>query len=139
MSNKNTLKPQKLDTSPEKQSERGKKKSLIKALNTRKYCDDGCPIYPCSLMSLSLSSKQEGKKPLCMLKHMPVKLKQQFLNIYSGDQDDMTKEINNVLTDIAQDITFIVKEGNVGKSMRYKAKYLDSLLKVKNSMKEKPK
>ena len=136
MGNLNNLRPQKLDTSPEKQSERGKKKSLIKALNTRKYCDDGCPIYPCSLMSLSQSSKQQGGKALCMLKHMPVKLKQQFLNIYSGDEDDMTKEINNVLTDIAQDITLIVKSGDIGKSMRYKAKYLDSLLKVKKSMKK---
>ena len=136
MSNKETLKPQKLDTSPEKQSERGKKKTLAKKLINRKYCDKGCPIYPCSLASLALSNIQEGKKPLCVLKNMPLKLKQQFLNIYSGDKKDLTQEIQNVLTDIAQDVTFIAQEGNVSKNMRYKVKYLNSLLKVAKAVKE---
>jgi len=130
MANPQNLKPVKLDTSPEKQRERGKKRTLAKALINRKYCDNSCPIYPCSLAPIALSNAKKGEKPLCVLKNMPAKLKQQYLNIYSGDKKNLMQEIQNTLSDIAQDVILIAQQGDIGKSLNYKQKYLESLLKV---------
>jgi len=126
--NEENLKPKKLDTSPEKQRERGQKTSLLKKLINRKYCNESCPLFPCQLASISMSLREEGEKPKCIVKKLPFKLKQKFINIYEEGEKGIIKEAKNVLIDISMDMMNIIKEGNPEKNIKYKSVYFEHLM-----------
>ena len=109
----------------------------------RKYCDANCPLFPCQLASISMSLRREGEKPRYVIKKIPFKLKQKFVNIYQegekgiphrmrGRKGNGVREAKNVLIDLSTDIMNSIKEGDPEKNIKYKSIYFEHLMTFKS-------
>lgn len=91
-------------TLTKKQSSKGGKaitdrKIIANSINTRKYCNNSCKLWPCPYMYLSHSSMIKGK---CALKQLPHRTQIRIERLYLKGEFGVIQELRNIIIKLAE-------------------------------------
>lgn len=107
----------------------GRANTLCNRLSKRKWCNSGCPLFPCYFQGMSKSKFRDDKtgKYLCALKEFPERVQRRTLDLYTGGESGFDKQM------VENMISLGVKADRDGSSKEERA-YLRDLIDTKKSI-----
>ena len=78
---------------------RTERKLIANSINTRKYCNKSCKLWPCPYMYLSHTSTIKGK---CALKQLPYRIQIRIERLYLKGELGVVQELRNIIIKLAE-------------------------------------